>query len=275
MSNLRGLLDLPRPALERYCEERVRIARLDSRTSLCRVLGRHLMYVDHLDESVGPRLMFDGFWESWITKALGRLPRGTAVDVGANVGYFSLLLAELCGYCVAFEPQKDLARLLQKSQRLNGLREQLEVVQAAVGAESGQEMVIRMPEGEPEDRSAAHCEPLAEGMVLHGHDSPTTTVTLDDHFRGWNGAPVVFVKLDTEGMEPLIWAGMQEVVAKYRPTILLEFTPRFYEDPEGFLDALESCYPIATVNGDGLVVPADKDEILSNNEYTMLWLEKK
>lgn len=275
MSRLRNLLELPRSALERHCDERVRFTRLDERTSLCRVLGRYLMYVDHVDESVGPRLMFDGFWESWITKAMGKLPKGTCVDVGANVGYYTLLLSELCGYCVAFEPQKDLASLLQRSVRLNGFREQIDVVAAAVGSTSGEEVVVRMPEGEPENRGSAHCEASQDSQVLHGHELIVPTVSLDDHFRDWDGAPVVFVKVDAEGMEPLVWEGMQEVVKRFRPTILLEFTPRLYPDPEGFLDALESCYPIATVNGDGLVVPADRDEILVANEYTMLWLEKK
>ncbi len=66
---------------------------------LCRLLGDYLACVDDRDLMLGPRLVLDGFWESWVTLAIARhLQRGCwCVDVGPNYGSYTLLMAGACG----------------------------------------------------------------------------------------------------------------------------------------------------------------------------------
>lgn len=66
---------------------------------LCRLLGDYLAFVDTRDLMLGPRLVLDGFWEAWVTLAIARhLKTGMwCVDVGANYGYYTLLMAAGCG----------------------------------------------------------------------------------------------------------------------------------------------------------------------------------
>src|SRR5262245_48042061 len=76
---------------------------------LCRLLGEYLAFVDDRDLMLGPRLALDGFWESWVTRAVAHHIYGGnwCIDVGANYGYFTLLIAGLVGRegrVVACEP---------------------------------------------------------------------------------------------------------------------------------------------------------------------------
>jgi Methyltransferase FkbM domain len=84
------------------------------------------MLVDTHDAMVSPWLVLDGLWESHVTEWLQRslTPGQVFVDVGANIGYFTLLGGLLVGpegRCVAVEAHPRLAELLQRNVIINGL----------------------------------------------------------------------------------------------------------------------------------------------------------
>jgi hypothetical protein len=93
---------------------------------LCRLLGDFLAFVDTRDLMLGPRLVLDGFWEAWVTLAIARhlQPGSWCVDVGANYGYYTLLMAGACGpegRVAACEPNPLLAETyLPQNLALNG-----------------------------------------------------------------------------------------------------------------------------------------------------------
>ena len=66
---------------------------------LCRVLGKYLMYADSQETGITPHLALHGYWESWITLALARTlrPGWHCLDVGANHGYYTLVMADGAG----------------------------------------------------------------------------------------------------------------------------------------------------------------------------------
>src|SRR5262245_27706135 len=74
-------------------------AYLGDHISLCRVLGRYSMYVDTRDIGFSSHMLLSGFWEMWVTEAIvARVKPGMrVVDCGANLGYFSLIMADLAG----------------------------------------------------------------------------------------------------------------------------------------------------------------------------------
>ena len=88
-----------RGALESASRRMCQTARLSDDQLICRVLGKYIMYVDPRDRGITPHLALNGFWEAWVTVALARLiqPGWRCVDVGANVGYFTLLMADAVG----------------------------------------------------------------------------------------------------------------------------------------------------------------------------------
>src|SRR6187402_1960175 len=106
-----------RAALEDAARRGAQAVNMANGALLCRVLTKYLMFVDPDDLGVTPRLCLDGFWESWVTAAIARAlrPGAFCVDVGANHGYYTLLMADAAGphgRVLALEPNPTLAGLL-------------------------------------------------------------------------------------------------------------------------------------------------------------------
>jgi len=265
--HIREILSLERGNLERFCTQSAQYAYLGDGEALARVLMKYMMYVDSHDISIAPHLIMNGYWESWITQVLTRLKKGTrCVDIGANHGYYSLVLADLCEDEVfAFEPQERLANLLTKSANVCGFSRKISVIQKAVGASNGHAL---LEYSSLDNLGGVHCETTEIGFPLGVPEDLVEVVTLDDAVPGEVG----FIKIDAEGFEPQIWAGMQRHLES-RPTILMEFTAGSYPDASGFLDEIEKCYTLREVDDNGNIVPAKREALLGRQDFSMLWLE--
>ena len=150
--------------------------------ALTRILGRYKMYVDTRDIGIASHLMMEGFWEMWVTEAMMRLLRRGAVvaDVGANLGYFTLLMADLTGaegHVISVEPNPELARRLRKSIDINGFAGFTDFYPCGLGGEDGWATmdvradqpgggrtipIVAEPEPEPEPEAEAMPPPEPE-----------------------------------------------------------------------------------------------------------------
>jgi FkbM family methyltransferase len=270
--NIRDLLQQPRDLFEAFCRENARFAYLGEHRALARVLGKYLVYVDPLDTSVAPHLVFDGCWEPWVTLALSRCSgRGLAIDVGANQGYYTLLLADLFEGVEAFEPQRYLAQMVRESLRVNGLATKGVVNEVAV-SDSMQLMHLYARDGDSNNRGSVRVQQESEGEHSVG---TCMTVTLDQMFAETLGEmPVSFIKMDAEGLEHAIWRGAKSLIQRHQPTILMEFTPSAYPDPVEFLSEIQVWYPLREVDEAGGLRTVSPERLLGQREFTMLWLEK-
>jgi hypothetical protein len=83
------------------------------------------------------------------------------------------------------------------------------------------------------------------------------------------------VKIDAEGGEEGIVAGMRQLIARDRPTIVLEFNAARYADPRRFLDELLVSYGTAReLSLDGVLLPLDRVSVLdqtSREDRTLLF----
>lgn len=249
---------------------------LSDQTVLCRVLGRYKMFVDATDHGLSPHLMLDGYWEMWLTEALARAvrPGMTVIDIGANLGYFTLLMADLVGAdgrVHAFEPNPPIAARLKHSLSLNGFGDRSVVHECALGDADGREMMLVCPKDEPKN---AHLvvPPASEdgaGPAASGHLLKTRRL---DSFPEIVHADVV--KIDADTAEEAIWYGMTRLLTSNRPTtIFLEFARARYAAPEAFLSEiqrtgftlgrldLEQGIGIVSPN-DVLAAPAQVDQML-------------
>ena len=115
---------------------------------------------------------------------------GMVVDVGANLGYFSLMAAALGRRVVAFEPmQRNVARFASSIARNPGFAERITLYQNAVAHESGRSVALR----------ATHSSNYGNGQVVRDGDGDrAATVRLDDILAS---LPIALIKLDVEGME--------------------------------------------------------------------------
>lgn len=208
---------------------------LGDHTAVCRILGRYKIFVDTRDVGLATHLMLEGYWEMWVTEAIVSLMHEgmVAADIGANVGYYTLLMADLSGpsgKVHAFEPNPRLAKLLSRSADVNGFASRVDVHCLALGDTDGVRTLI-VPEGEPKN---GHLIDLADDLPENGQQVPVSRL---DGAVEW--ADIEFAKVDVEGAEELVWAGMQGMLDNGRlKTVVLEFTPGRYKDPANFLRAL-------------------------------------
>jgi FkbM family methyltransferase len=92
------------------------------------------------DDMIGRVLAISGVWEPNVTTAFRRAlaPGDVCLDIGAHIGYYTLLAATLVGpegRVYAFEPSPDTYRRLRENVELNGLRNVTTVEQAVGGEE--------------------------------------------------------------------------------------------------------------------------------------------
>ena len=227
---------------------------------LCRVLNRYKMFVDASDKSLAPHLMLDGYWEMWVTEQLSQIvkPGMICVDVGANVGYFTLLMADLVesrGRVYAFEPNPPIAALLTDSVKVNGFEDRVEILCCLLEDRNDAYMQLSVPEGYA--GGATMLPPIP------GQDIRTLFMTKRmDSFPALLDAD--FIKIDAEGAEYSIWKGMTEILERRRPlTIFLEFVACRYQEPAEFLGRLHKAgMNLFYIDPSSGVVPTSMDAIL-------------
>ena len=254
------VLSEPRDQAEAEIRALCQTVYLGDHEALCRVLGRYKLYVDTRDVGIASHLMLEGFWEMWVTQAVMRMVRRGSVvaDVGANLGYFTLLLADLtgpAGKVLAFEPQPAMARLLRKSIDVNGFGGIADLHAVALGAEAGTAAIETSLENPGGGRTIA-----GEG----GQGCARVPLARFDAIP--HARDVEFIKMDVEGFEPEVWKGMTARLDRtdLPLTIFMEFTVGRLPDPAGFLDAiLARGFALAIVSHSQGVVPIGREELLN------------
>ncbi|HMD60081.1 MAG TPA: FkbM family methyltransferase [Opitutaceae bacterium] len=143
-------------------------------------------------------------------------PGSTLVDVGANVGYFSLLAAAVGrAKAVAFEPQLPVADLLQRSVSHNRLDASVRVERVALSNARATARMTSCPGNTGHSRMAR-----AEDKELQPYPVPVATLDewVDEHPAG----PVSACKIDTEGTELRVLQGMSRLIDREGPAITVE-----------------------------------------------------
>jgi len=141
----------------------------------------------------------------------------TVYDIGANIGYVSLLLAKQVGsqgQVVAFEPVPQIFELLQRNVELNTLGN-ITTLSVAASNESG-EAAIRVP-----------VSSSMSSLVWHRNDPSAIelrikTTAIDELIKAGDLPLPAFVKIDVEGAEGLVLEGMRNTIANRKPVLFLE-----------------------------------------------------
>ena len=196
-----------------------------------------------------------GTYEPELQQAIRKLVRPGAViyDVGANIGYVSLLLARAAGetgHVYAFEALPDNAARWQTNIDLNGLGSRLSLFSEAVtGAAGPVRFLVHASGGMGKAAGSAGREDHYQSEIT------VPGLSLDEfvYTRG-NPAPGV-VKMDIEGGEVLALPGMRRVLAEARPLMLMELHGP--ESSQAAWEALTAAgYEICWMRPDFPVVPS-------------------
>ena len=176
-------------------------------------------------------------------------------DVGANFGYYSMLVSaasEGRARVYAFEPLASNCALIERNKSLNDFG-RLRVFKTALSDEEGEVGFFVPP---------ASCSGV--GHIIEGGDAAhegrieTVPATTLDSFAARHGVEKLdFLKVDVEGAETRVLRGGRETLKRFRPLIMIEFFPEGLKGLNTSADELlalihELGYDTFTITGSGL-----------------------
>lgn len=262
---LSDIAQMSRERAESEIRSRVRVVPLGDGLVLARVLGHTKIFLSTDDFGLSCHLMLDGYWESWLTLFLARTlrPGMHVIDVGANYGYYSVLMGlgvGPTGRLLAVEPNPVVATILDRSLQINGYSPFSTVAAVAAGADDGGLATLFVPRHEPKNATI-----VSDGFASPDGDTVQIPIrSIDALTADW--PRVDLVKIDAEGAEETLIAGMRETIERRRPDMVLEFNAARYADPAAFLAALADVYgPPRLLGYDGALAKVERSAILSEN----------
>lgn len=210
--------------------------------------GQQILARSPRESVIGRELFLRGVWEPEVTRYLcKKAAKGlTVLDVGADIGYYTLLLAKRVGNegkVYAFEPIPDARKQLEYNISLNGYTN-VAVCSFALFSSNGiavLEEPLRVSRLNPEIK------------CVKENDIQVETKIFDEWARENRLKRMDLVKIDVEGAELDVLYGMQESIKKYCPVLVIEVHPghltRFNYCPDDLVRFLRSMgYSLSAVD---------------------------
>lgn len=224
-------------------------------TVLARIQNGRRIYLDIRDASLAAGLALGDEWEPHVARVLKDMakPGDTFFDVGANVGYHSLLLRDVVmagdGQMHLFEPNPNIFRLLQRSIHANAFWRGTFVRCLALSDSDGQAKLTVYEDfwgggrlQDPEDLNSSQNPWSASAVIREQFDVRLTTV---DAYCAEQGIDHIdLMKIDVEGHEDSVFAGMSRMLDQSPAlSVVMEFTFGAYGDAEEFWQRLSALFP--------------------------------
>ena len=185
--------------------------------------------VHERSESISNILRYHLTWQRQLTQFIAQtLRQGEVfVDVGANLGYFTLLAANAVGrsgHVYSFEPEPRNFALLQSNAALNDFTH-VTARQFAIGAQSG-EARLHLSDANLGAHSLVELEGLGQGLRV-----PILTLS---EALGQEKRAVDMIKIDIQGLELAVLRGAEPLIDTQRrkPRIVMEFNPGPFEQAD-------------------------------------------
>lgn len=234
------------------------------------------MYVNVYDKDPSMRRTFQAYatcceWEQSTTKIFKKVVKegNTVVDLGANIGYFTLLAAKLVGKkgkVYSFEPEPRNYNYLLKNIALNGY-DNVFATQKAVSDETGKAKLYICPYD-----TGHHTINQYGGIKANKPDLiydekefvEVEKIALDDFLKDIK-QPINVIKMDVEGAEMLALSGMDRIIRESKNIkMFVEFFPLLIREmggsPEEFIRRLLDDYHFSI-----FVIPDDHDASPKNS----------
>jgi FkbM family methyltransferase len=181
------------------------------------------MLLDPLDE-VSQTILVTGEWEpnTWAGIRKDLSPGATFVDVGAHIGYYSLVGGAVVGpggHVLAVEPNPETLQKLRANIEASGAS-QVRVEPVACSDTEATLELYAAPRMNTGETSLSKANAAQEGQGVTVYRVPARP--LDAIIREEGVSRVDVIKIDVEGAEMLVLKGAKETLARYHPIVVLE-----------------------------------------------------
>jgi len=221
------------------------------------------------DHAISRPILVKGQYEQNVTKVFLQYlkPDIRFLDIGANLGYYSLLVASQCpeAKIYSFEPDRQNFHLFTTSIIYNQFQHLISPYRLAV---SNQDKTIVLSNlGNQGNYGARFTANTEEDLRPHVHGKnpyyeEIVAVSLDEFLPE---IQLDVVKIDIEGHEPFAIQGMIKLLQKNRPVIFAEFAPSNLRllgkiAPDKFLELFTNLdYTINLIDKKGQVIPYEQN----------------
>lgn len=209
---------------------------LENRVYKKKIADNLFMYVspaEHIQQQL--------FWYGCYEKEVGELiklllrPADVFLDIGANIGYFSLLAAhrQSSATIFSFEPVGMVFERLKGNISLNKV-ENVRAINAGVGEMN--EIKKIYISGDDNTGMSSFYKP----ENYSGSYEQVQVITIDEWFKSCGETRIDLVKIDIEGSEFAALKGMNAVLQQFKPAVIVEMNPsllfQFDTTPSDILD---------------------------------------
>lgn len=232
------------------------------------VVGRHIYkYGQH-----------DPLMSDYLRRTLQPRDGDLLIDIGANIGWFSVLFAEAChdvdAKVLAFEPDPNNYALLQHNVAANALADKV-VTQPLALSDNQDGATLHLFSGNNRGRHS----------LLPIHDGETVeipTARLDDvisHDAALGAGRPALLKIDIEGFELIALRGAPDTLARC-PLVVLEYSPEFMRrgdlEPSELLQLMHDSGFSAHRLTSGALDPVSRDQLQNDDQQVdLIWTRPK
>jgi FkbM family methyltransferase len=144
------------------------------------------------------------------------------VDIGANIGYFTLLAAsQVCkeGHVSSFEASPIICKELRRNVSLNGFSDRVAIYQNAAYSEEKELTFYQGP--------SEHCGISSLRYLPNSAYTFRVSAVILDELISYKKFPIKFIKIDVEGAEYDVLVGISKILDFCCPFVALELTDGF------------------------------------------------
>lgn len=256
----------PAPAAQQPEVSERRFWDLGEHRGIVRATNGNLICIDTRDTSLGHSIRCTGCWEPHVEAVCRRLisTGSIAIDVGANIGYHTAVLARLAKSVLAVEANPVTAALLRGTVALNGFRNVSVIEQAAM--DRPQVVEIFAPDEYLGAGAVARPNWYDDPNLTHWRRYPVEAVTLDS--VSCDVMAVDLIRMDIEGCELAALRGACELLSRSPAArIIMEWgayhMPAYGDIGEGldYLDSLGFAH-FAKIEPDGSLTRKNRAEMI-------------
>jgi FkbM family methyltransferase len=204
-------------------------------------LGKGLRLHVNTDSWLEWNVFFFATYEPQVASLLRDLiPSGeTAIDVGANIGIHTLVMARSTGVglVVACEPNPAVRERLRENLALNQISNVC-VRPEAITSEIGKVRLHLPVAGSANQASASLAKHQDQRALVDGTAIDVASTTLDHIAKEEGLRKVALIKVDVEGFEGGVLAGAHKLLLRDHPALIFEYHPAFWQDAGHNLDGV-------------------------------------